>query len=72
MPPSVFTPFIGRRFSFLSPPEESEEADVWCKSVDVELASSITYNNEGATYENPLKSSCAVALGGIPGESKKV
>ena len=53
--------------SFLSRLDGSEG---WLISVDVELASFTTYNKVGATYENPLKSSWAVALGGIPGESE--
>ena len=53
--------------SFLSRPDGS---DGWLISVEVELASFTTYNKVGATYENPLKSSWAVALGGIPGESE--
>ena len=55
--------------SFFSPPEESDDADGCCINVDVELASPTTYNKEGATYEKPRNNSCAVALGGIPGES---
>ena len=53
--------------SFLS---RLDGSDGWFISVEVELASFTTYNKVGATYENPLKSSWAVALGGIPGESE--
>ena len=45
----VIPPFTFTNGSFFSPPEESEEAEGCCISVDVELASLTTYNNEGAT-----------------------